>query len=85
MRRCKREGNPFHWQRAVGHPPQRARRKHLNNRIPGNTAAGQAVAVKLKDLFGMSEDQAESVKDVVLGYVLGVASTLIGLVLESMS
>ncbi len=59
--------------------------KHLNNRIPGNTAAGKAVAVKLKDLFGMSEDQAESVKDVVLGYVLGVASTLIGLVLESMS
>ncbi|WP_255713160.1 hypothetical protein [Paraeggerthella hominis] len=41
--------------------------------------------MKLKDLFGMSEDQAESVKDVVLGYVLGVVSTLIGLVLESMS
>lgn len=41
--------------------------------------------MKLKDLFGMNEDQAEFAKDVVLGYVLGVASTLIGLALASMS
>ena len=54
--------------------------RHLQNRIPGNTAAGKAVAVKLRDRLGISDDHAEQLKDVAFGFALGLSTVVIPLV-----
>ncbi len=41
--------------------------------------------MKLKDLLGVRDEQAEFVKDILFGYALGFASALIGFAMAATS